>query len=56
MIRDSRLHLSLAAIDRAALREESRQRLGLTLEQSAILNLLDRVEALEREIARLRDG
>lgn len=56
MIHEPRLHLGLAAADRAALREGSRQRHGLTMEQAAILSLLDRVEALEAEVARLRDG
>lgn len=56
MIHEPRLHLSLVAADHGALREESRQRFNLTQEQAAILSLLDRIEALESEIARLSDG
>lgn len=47
-----RLHLDLPAAERGG----PPQPPEFTPEQAAILNLLDRVEALEREIARLRDG
>ena len=53
MIAERRLHLSLSESERAALRDDARQRLGLTMEQAAILSLLDRVEALEMTLARL---
>ena len=50
MIHQRRLHLSLPRSEEAAQREESRQRLGLTPEQAAILNLLDRVMRIERRL------
>lgn len=53
MIHQRRLHLSLPRSEAAAQREESRQRLGLTPEQAAILDLLDRVIALEATVSAL---
>lgn len=52
MIADRRLHLSLTAADRAALEEAAR----LTPERAAILDLLDRVRAIEARIAGAGDG
>lgn len=53
MIHAPRLHLDLSAAERAAQPEEDRGRLGMTPEQVAIIDLLDRVIALEATVSAL---
>lgn len=54
MIHERRIHLGLSARDREAMRAVDRMRVILTPEQSAIMALLDRIEALERDMALLQ--